>query len=185
MGRRSPGRTCSTSRSPCGSGRPGGLLWLNLAGLGLSGSNVDRSCCTMDGMVPGQAFRWRRRRYARWTRRGRVLRWLRFPTTITLPGGRRYERYAYTFWRIRLPLWIAPAAAGWWVLSWPGIAVGLAVGIVAEVALSYRRSEAPKSTGRPRRQNGGPRGPAGVREPRRPHPTGAAGGAQHAIYRIP
>jgi hypothetical protein len=46
-------------------------------------------------MVPGQAFRWRRRRYARRTRQGRVLRWLRFPTTITPPGGRRYERHAY------------------------------------------------------------------------------------------
>jgi hypothetical protein len=141
----------------------------------------------MDGMVPGQALRWRRRRYARWTRRGRVLRWLRFPTAITLPGGRRYERYAYTFWRIRLPLWIAPAAAGWWVLSWPGVAVGLTVGILAEVVLSYRRSKTPKSTGRPRprQQNGGPGGPAGVREPRRPRPTDGAGGAQRAIYRIP
>jgi hypothetical protein len=65
--------------------------------------------------------------------------------------------------------------------------VGLTVGILAEVALSYRRSETPKSTGRPRprQQNGGPGGPAGVREPRRPHPTGGAGGAQRATYRIP
>src|SRR5215472_18380476 len=72
-----------------------------------------------------------------------MLRWQRFPTTITLPVGRRYGRYAYLFWRIRLPLWIAPAEAGWWVLRWPGIAVGLAAGILAEMVLSYRGPQNP------------------------------------------
>jgi len=61
-----------------------------------------------------------------------------FPTVITLPGGQRRERYAYLFWRVRLPLWIMPAAAGWLVLSWPGIAAGLAAGILAELIFSYR-----------------------------------------------
>lgn len=110
---------------------------------------------------------------------------MQFPTMITLPGGRRYERYAYTFWRIRLPLWVAPAAVGWWVLSWPGIAVGLAAGILAEMALSYRRPASQKPTVRPWHKQGGPGEPAGVREPRRPHPTGDAGVAQRAIEPVP
>jgi hypothetical protein len=38
----------------------------------------------------------------RWGRSNRVLRWLRFPTVITLPGGRRRQRYAYLFWRVLL-----------------------------------------------------------------------------------
>ena len=113
------------------------------------------------------------------------MRWLGFPRAITLPGGRRYERYAHTFWRIRLPVWLAPAAAAWWVLSWPGIAAGLAVGILAEVALSYRRSPGPVTASRPWPQKGGSGGLAGVREPRRPHPGGDAGEAQRAIDRIP
>jgi len=31
-----------------------------------------------------------------------------------------------------------PAVAGWLVLSWPGIAAGLAAGILAELIFSYR-----------------------------------------------
>lgn len=109
-----------------------------------------------------------------------MLRWLGFPMTITLPGGRRYERYAYTFWRIRIPLWLVPAAAAWWALSWPGIAAGLSAGILAEAGLSYRK-EGSVSASRPSPpQKGASGGPAGVREPRRPHPAGDAGGAQHA-----
>ena len=103
-----------------------------------------------------------------------MLRWQRFPTTITLPVGRRYGRYAYLFWRIRLPLWIAPAAAGWWVLRWPGIAVGLAAGILAEMVLSYRGPQNPAPS------PPHPGESAGVREPLRPRPTGGAEGVQHA-----
>jgi hypothetical protein len=66
-----------------------------------------------------------------------MLRWLRLPTVITLPGVRRRQRHVYLFWRVRLPLWIVPAAAGWLVLSWPGIAAGLAAGILAEVIFGY------------------------------------------------
>jgi hypothetical protein len=65
-------------------------------------------------------------------------RWLRFPTVITLPGGRRRERYAYLYWRVRIPLWVVPAAVGWLVLGWLGIAAGVAAGILAELIFSYR-----------------------------------------------
>jgi hypothetical protein len=112
----------------------------------------------------------------RWGRSNRVLRWLRFPTVITLPGGRQRQRYAYLFWRIRLPLWIVPAAAGWLVLSWPGIAAGLAAGILAELIFSYRAPYGPRPVATPL-QGGGPDEPAGVREPRRPYPPGGAGTA--------
>jgi hypothetical protein len=112
-----------------------------------------------------------------WGRGNRILRWLRFPTVITLPGGRPRERYAYLFWRVRLPLWIVPAVIGWLLLSWPGIAAGLAAGILAEMVFSYR---APYGLSRPvaAGHGGGSDGFAGVREPRRPHPTGSYGGAR-------
>jgi len=121
----------------------------------------------------------------RWGRRNRVLRRLRFPTVITLPGGRSRERYAYLFWRVRLPLWIVPAAIGWLVLSWPGIAAGLAAGILAELIFSYR---APYGLSRPVAtplHGGDPDGLAGVREPRRPRPTGGAGTVQLPVGPAP
>jgi len=108
-----------------------------------------------------------------------MLRWRLFPTAITLPGGRRYERCAYLSWRTRLSLWIALAAAGRWVLGWSGIAVGLAAGILAEMVLSYRGPQS-RAPSRPH-----PGESAGVREPLRPRPTGGAGGMQHAIDPIP
>jgi hypothetical protein len=132
-----------------------------------------------------RALRYRRRRYALSARRRRVLPWLRFPMAIMLPGGRRHERYAYLFWRVRLPLWIVPAAACWLVLSWPGIAAGLAAGILAEVVFSYRAPYGPSRPVATRGQSWGPDEPAGVREPRRPHPTGGAGAAQHPIDPAP
>ena len=73
-----------------------------------------------------------------WSRRNRWQRWLRFPTVITLPGGRRRQRYAYLYWRVRIPFWVVPAVAGWLVLGWPGIAAGVAAGILAELIFSYR-----------------------------------------------
>jgi hypothetical protein len=82
-------------------------------------------------VMNGSHFTWGGRNH--WWRR-----WLRFPTVITLPGGQRRERYAYLFWRVRLPLWIMLAVAGWLVLSWAGIAAGLAAGILAELIFSYR-----------------------------------------------
>jgi hypothetical protein len=103
---------------------------------------------------------------------------MRFPRGITLPGGRRHERYAYLFWRVRLPLWLVPAAAGWLVLGWPGIAAGLAAGILAELIFSYRAPYGPSRPAATPWQNWGPDGPAGVPEPRRPHPAGDADTAQ-------
>ena len=96
---------------------------------------------------------------------------------ITLPGARRRERYAYLSWRVRLPLWIVPAVAGWLLLSWPGIAAGLAAGILAELIFSYRVPHGLGPVPTPG-QSWGPDGPAGVREPRRPHPGGDAEAAQ-------
>jgi hypothetical protein len=55
-------------------------------------------------------------------------------------------------------------AAGWLVLSWPGIAAGLAVGILAELVFSYRApygSSGPLATPG---QSWGPDESAGVRE---------------------
>jgi hypothetical protein len=140
----------------------------------------------MDGrdLWYGRDLRWRRRRYALSARRRWALRWLRFPMAITLPGGRRRERYAYLFWRVRLPLWIVPAAAGWLVLSWPGIAAGLCAGILAELVFSYRAPHGTRPVATPG-QSWGPNESAGVREPRRPHPTGGAGVAQHPIDPAP
>lgn len=83
-----------------------------------------------------------------------MLRWLRFPMAITLPGGRRHERHAYLFWRVRLPLWLVPVVAGWLVLSWPGIAPGLAAGILAELPFSYRAPYGPAGRCPPRGRAG-------------------------------
>jgi hypothetical protein len=47
---------------------------------------------------------------------------------------------------VRLPLWIVPVAAAWLALGWPGIAAGLAAGILAELIFSYR---APYDSRRP------------------------------------
>jgi hypothetical protein len=41
-----------------------------------------------------------------------------------LSGAQTPPRHAYLFWRVRLPLWIVPAAAAWLALGWPGIAAG-------------------------------------------------------------
>lgn len=119
-------------------------------------------------------------RSVRWSRKRIPARWMRFPTVITLPGARPRERHAYLFWRVRLPLWLVPAAAGWLALSWPGIALGLAAGILAELIFSYR---VPYGSSRPPTPwpTWGPDGPPGVREPRRPHPAGDAEAAQLPI----
>lgn len=128
----------------------------------------------MDASV--RALRWRRRRYALSAQRRRVLRVVRFLRVIRLLGGRRLERHAYLFWRVRLPLWVVLAAAGWLVLGGPGVVLGLAVAILAELVFSYRppRGARPVPTSGPGR---GPGGSAGVREPRRPRPTGGVGAA--------
>jgi hypothetical protein len=129
--------------------------------------------------VDGRSLRYGRRRYALSAR----TRWLRFPIAITFPGRRRHERHAYLFWRVRLPLWLMPAAAGWLVLSWPGIAVGLAAGILAELIFSYRAPYGPSRPGATPWHSGGPDGPAGSREPRRPYPAGDVEAAQLPIDR--
>ncbi len=120
--------------------------------------------------APARALR-RRRRHAVAAYRRRRLRKLWFPRMISLPRGRRLERRVYLFWRVRLPLWVVLAVAGWLVLGIPGVAMGLAVAIMAEMAVSYRL---PRGI-RPGR---GPGDLAGVREPRRPRPSGGAAAAQ-------
>jgi hypothetical protein len=125
----------------------------------------------MDASV--RALRRRRRRYALTARRRRVLRGLQFPAVIGLPGGRRLERHARLFWRVRLPLWAVLGAAGWLILGWASVVPGAAAAILAELAFSYRQPR-----GGPVSEPGGPAGAAGVREPRRPHPAGGAGAAQ-------
>ena len=137
----------------------------------------------MDASV--QALRRRRRRYALSARRRRVLRGLLpFPGVIGLPGGRRLERQVYLSWRVRLPLWVVLAAAGWLVLGWIGVVPGLAAAILAELVFSYRwpRRGWPVSAGP---GPGGPGGSAGVREPRRPRPTGDVGAAQLPVNPAP
>ena len=122
---------------------------------------------------------WRRRGYLLYSRRGRLLRRVRFPDLIGLPGGRLLERYVRLYWRIRLPLWLVLPAAGWLALGWPGIVPGMATALAAQMALSYRLV----SYRRPGR--GGPGDPAGVREPRRPYPTGGAGAAELPVDPAP
>lgn len=61
---------------------------------------------------------------------------------IALPWG-RYERYAYLFWRIRIPLWLAGAGAGWALAGPGGLVGGLAMAIFAEGLFSYRRATIP------------------------------------------
>jgi hypothetical protein len=142
----------------------------------------------MDASV--RALRRRRKRYAVSARRRRMLRALRprFPMAISLPGGRLVERHVYLFWRVRLPLWVVLAAVGWLVLGLSGlmpglggvaagVVLGLAVAILAEFVFSYR----PPFGSRPVPTSGPGRGPgdsAGVREPRRPSPTGGVEAAQ-------
>jgi hypothetical protein len=126
----------------------------------------------MDASV--RALRRRRRRYALVARRHRMLRWLRLPAAVRVPGGRRVERYAYLFWRVRLPLWAVLGIAGWLALGAPGVMPGLAVAFLVELVRSYRtvRRAAPVPTAGP-----GP-GQSGVREPRRPRPSGDSASAQ-------
>jgi hypothetical protein len=81
------------------------------------------------------------RRRAHYTRTW-YSRWRRglYPSgVIALPWG-RYERYAHLFWRIRIPLWLVSAGAGWAVAGPGGIVGGLAFAYVAEGLLSYRRA---------------------------------------------
>ena len=59
-------------------------------------------------------------------------------TVIELPWG-RYERYAYLFWRIRIPLWIVFSAGGWALFGGAGLAGGAVAAYVAEGVLSYRK----------------------------------------------
>ena len=72
-----------------------------------------------------------------------------YPRDITLPWA-RYERYAYTFWRIRIPLWLAGAAAGWFVAGLVGLVGGLAAAYVVEGVFSFRRVPISSSAPRPR-----------------------------------
>jgi hypothetical protein len=120
------------------------------------------------------SLRRRRRRYALVARRHRTLRWLRLPVAVRVPGGRRVERYAYLFWRVRLPLMVVLGAAGWLALGVVGVMPGLVVAFLVELVFSYRavRGAGPVATAWP-----GPAS-AGVREPRRPAPSGDGASAR-------
>jgi hypothetical protein len=86
-----------------------------------------------------QSLRRRRRRYAISARRRRLLGGLALPAFIELPSGRRLERYAHLFWRVRLPLWVVLGTAGWLIVGWFGMGAGLAGAILVEVVFSYRQ----------------------------------------------
>lgn len=102
----------------------------------------------------------------------------RIPSVVELPGGRRLERAVYLFWRVRIPLWVVLGTGGWLVLSWPGVVAGLAVAVVLEAVFSYRRPGRGGTAAAPRPGSPPPgEGPSGVREPRRPLPTGGIGAA--------
>jgi hypothetical protein len=121
-------------------------------------------------------LRLRRSRYAFSARRNAVLRSFPLPVKISLPGGRMWERRAYVFWRIRVPLWLVLGVVGWLLAGVVGILLGAAVAVLIEILFSYRR---PGGLARP--TMGGPPGsgpePSGVREPRRPRPSSGAGSA--------
>jgi hypothetical protein len=59
-------------------------------------------------------------------------------SAIELPWG-RYERERYLFWRIRIPLWLVMAAAGWALFGAAGVVGGILVAYVAEAVFSYRK----------------------------------------------
>jgi len=121
-------------------------------------------------------LRLRRSRYAFYARRNVVLRSLPLPARISLPGGICWERRAYVFWPVRLPLWIVLGATGWLLASGAGVVLGLVAAVVMELLFSYRP---PGGLPRPTVVGGPPGpgpGPTGVREPR-PRPTGGAGSA--------
>jgi hypothetical protein len=82
-----------------------------------------------------------------WYRRGRggLYPW----KVIKLPWA-SYERYAYTFWRIRIPLWLAGAGAGWALAGPAGSFAGLVVAYVAEGVFSYRTAVVPRQGPKPR-----------------------------------
>jgi hypothetical protein len=65
--------------------------------------------------------------------------WGLYPwTVIELPWG-RYERMAYLFWRIRIPLWLVLGAGGWALFRDVGVVLGAVAAYVAEGLLSYRQ----------------------------------------------
>lgn len=80
-----------------------------------------------------------RRQYRRYTgRRYQRPRGGLYPWhVIAFPWG-RYERHSYLFWRIRIPLWLAGAGAGWMLAGPAGLAGGLIAAYVAEGVFSYR-----------------------------------------------
>lgn len=95
------------------------------------------------------ALRRRRRRYARAVWRHRVGAVLTLPVRIRLPAGRLLERRNHLFWRVRLPLWAVPGVTGALVAGWPGVAVGFAGAVLAELLFSYHRPGGPTGTATP------------------------------------
>ena len=79
---------------------------------------------------------------------------------IVTPWG-RYTRQRILFWRVRIPLWLAGAAAGWlaggiWSASaWGRVACaagGLAIAGLAEAAFCYRQERPRRALPRPSRE---------------------------------
>ena len=97
------------------------------------------------------------------------------PATITLPGGQTWERHAYVFWRVRVPLWLVLGSVGWLLAGVVGSVLGAGGAVLIEIVFSYRRPDGLAGP-TPRNPPSGP-GPSGVREPRRPRPSSGAGSA--------
>lgn len=68
----------------------------------------------------------------------------------------RYVRARYLFWRIRIPLWLMLAGAGWALASAADAVGGALAACVVEGVLSYRRQTDAGPASRPRRRR--PRG---------------------------
>ena len=56
-------------------------------------------------------------------------------------------RARYLFWRVRIPLWLGMAGAGWTLLGAAGLAGGLGVACAAEGLFSYRKLGASRPVG--------------------------------------
>jgi hypothetical protein len=97
---------------------------------------------------PG-ALRRRRRRYARSAWQQRYGRWVTLPTVVQLPRGRLLERRSCWYWRIRFPLCAVLGIVGAVIAGWPGVVLGPATAVLAELLASYHLPNDPAGTGTP------------------------------------
>jgi hypothetical protein len=61
----------------------------------------------------------------------------------------RYARGRHLFWRVRIPLWLAAAAAGYVLAGAAGAVGGIAAACLAEALFSYRKTPAAGARARP------------------------------------